>query len=306
MQKNITYTKPEAENIISEFNNHLRLKYHRNSLILQASAGDGSVKIVTLPNGMTTILANARFKGELSIYNKMAKPGYLILTYAESISEKEIIPTTTRFYLSMADDNNHVKLPQGTKTKLVQIIFKADHLYKYIASAKIRLWLEDFFSSRNNFEEFPDLFVRAAVDELLQANFKHLAVARLIQTRCNILIEKFLCKTYPGPENNKIKKIEPQLFQSLTNLESRLYTAAAKPNSAGMITAAELTKCKAEFKVLYNVPAAAYMQQYKILKARYLLAGNDHDIETVAAITGFGKAQILKEEFKKYFNIQLR
>lgn len=303
MQKNISYLKADAEGIANEFNDHLRLKYSKGMLLLQSSAGDGIIKPVALRNGMIAVLINARFKGKLRLYNKFAKSGHYILNYVESISEKETVKTTTRFFLSMADDSEFVELQQGTKTKLVQVIFKPEHLYQYIPVAKVKVWLEEHFSHRHTFQELPDIFIRIIADELLQTSYRQVFSAQRIQTRCMMLFEKFLEKTYPGKDYARIKKVDAYTIDALIEIESQLYTNATKHIDKS-ITAADIDKYKVEFKTLYNVPLTAYAHQYKLLKALQLLATGEHDMNVITSIIGFTKQQLV-DEFKKNYDVSL-
>jgi AraC-like DNA-binding protein len=202
-------------------------------------------------------------------------------------------------------------LRAGTSIRFVLIIFERRHLLQYLDEQVTDLFLSTYFSKvlkKGNTTPI-DADFRKLMFELVTADAHHPLATNYINTRCMLLLERFITRFMHQSEQEQqlTFKLNADEISRLMRVESRLVKDYAQPPPTievlSKAAAMSPTKLKKDFKQLYGLPIYEYYQKNRMKKAHGLLSENNYSIKEVGIMVGYTNLSHFAVSFKKEFGI---
>ncbi len=318
------YTHTDYYTFLADFAKALGIKMDKDSVLnFPVEFGEGYNKVITLPNGLQTIIINAKLHKDLCITRTKSSEEF----YALRVDELQIADKMTiRFgseHISKGEHNRSAVLltsslfdfgfilTKGSVIKSINVLITKEWLAKYLGIDPADKVIQKYLALKTssfNFEPF-DAEYRQLLTEIMEEDKRNSPMKSvIIQNRIMLLIERFFSRLYKKMSEKHTKNVvSDEEIQLLMNIEARLVQdfSVAPPTIAQLARNATMseTKLKTLFKKIYGLSIYEYYQKNRMFKAKYLLATHKYSIKEVGNMLNFKNLSNFTIAFKKEFNI---
>jgi AraC-like DNA-binding protein len=291
-------------------------------LTIPSSVGVGYMKATTLPNGMSVLVSDCRFREDM-VFHRNSRVGsdFYVLQFNEAV-EAPVLYSTGRsdaynllkkmVLLTCGGNASKFFVPANSRMISYRVIFQRKHLLEYIDEQALDQFMDSYFchAAQMCAIEPLDVEYRALLNELTKQAITHPLGVNFMQNRTLLLIEKFFVKFMTQqkakPEQDKLRFSDQEMVR-LMKIESMLVNdfSVTPPNInyLSRISAMSPTKLKTDFKRLYGVPIYEYYQKNRMQRAKNLLLEGKHSIKEVGIKVGYSNLSHFAGSFKKEFGI---
>lgn len=281
--------------------------------------GTGYLKAISLPNGISVLISDTRFREDTIMHRGIYTGQYYVLQFNEAIEAPTLYstPRSDAFnmlkqmvLLTSTEVSTKYFIPANARMVSYRIIFQKKHLLQCMDAQALESVLSKYFSEfvQSGAIDPLDVEYRAILKELMKENITHPLAVNFIQTRTMLLIEKFLVKlaAQEKPSADKLKFTDNEIVR-LMKIESMLVNdfSVTPPNInyLSRICAMSPTKLKTDFKKLYGMPIYEYYQKNRMQRAKLLLLEGKHSIKEVGIKVGYSNLSHFAGSFKKEFGL---
>jgi AraC-like DNA-binding protein len=313
----IYYDSTNYSDFLQTLSRSFKTKVTDNVLTIPSHIGTGFMKAVQLPNGISVLISDCKFR-EDTILNRSSYAGqYYILQFNEPV-EAPTLYSTPRLdahnmikqmvLLTHTDVTTKFFIPGNARLVSYRIIFQRKHLLQCIDEDIVDSVLSKYFSNfvQSGAIEPLDVEYRTMLKELMKENITHPLPVNYLQNRTMLLLEKFLIKTaaQEKPQADKLKFTDNEIVR-LMKIESMLVNdfSVTPPNInyLSRVSAMSPTKLKTDFKKLYGIPIYEYYQKNRMQRAKLLLMEGKYSIKEVGIKVGYSNLSHFAGSFKKEF-----
>jgi AraC-like DNA-binding protein len=287
-------------------------------LAIPSAYGTGYMKAVNLPNGVSVLISDCKFREDIMLHrNSVAEQAY-ILQFNEAIETPSSLNGKNEGFnmikqmvlLSHTQVANKYFIPANSRLLSYKIIFHRNHLLDTLEEDVVDEVLTKYFSefAQSGVIDPLDVDYRMNLSELIKENIDHPLAINFIQNRTMLLIEKFLIKFVS--QRNQVQdhlKFSDNDIVQLMKIESMLVKdfSITPPNinHLSRISAMSPTKLKTDFKRLYGMPIYEYYQKNRMQRAKLLLLEGKFSIKEVGTQVGYSNLSHFAGSFKKEFGM---
>jgi len=288
-------------------------------MVIPSHIGVGYIKAVTLPNDISVLISDSKFREDVMMHRTNSKSQYYILQFNEVVEAPKLYSTPKDDSFNMLKQmvlltNTEVAskyfIPANARLLSYKIIFKRSHLRQCLDDKVIDELLSKYFSEFVQSGAVDPLGVeyRSILQELMKETITHPLAMNFMQNRTMMLIEKFLFKlmAQEKPEADKLRFSDNDIVR-LMKIESMLVNdfSVTPPNInyLSRLCAMSPTKLKTDFKKLYGMPIYEYYQKNRMQRAKSLLLEGKHSIKEVGIKVGYSNLSHFAGSFKKQFGV---
>ena len=288
-------------------------------LAIPSHIGVGYMKASTLPNGISVLSSDCKFREDVIMHRNSYAGQYYVLQFNEAVEAPTLYsaPRVDAFnmlkqmvLLTHTGVSSKYFIPAGTRLISYRIIFQQHHLVQLIDPGAVEGIFSQYFSGfvQSGAIDPLDVEYRTILKELLRDTITHPLAINFMQNRTMLLIEKFLVKlvTQQQPVAEKHRFTDNEIVR-LMKIESMLVNdfSVTPPNInyLSRISAMSPTKLKTDFKRLYGMPIYEYYQKNRMQRAKALLLEGKHSIKEVGIKVGYSNLSHFAGSFKKEFGL---
>jgi AraC-like DNA-binding protein len=315
----IYYDSVDYSDFLNTVSKSFRTRPAGGILTIPSSVGVGYMKASSLPNGMSVLVSDCRFREDMLFHRTDRAGDHYILQFNEAV-EAPVLYSTGRsdaynllkkmVLLTSGAGPSKYFVPANSRMISYRVIFRRDHLLEFIDERVLDQLLGRYFSEAIQMGAIEPLDVeyRALLHDLTKPAITHPLGVNFMQNRTLMLIEKFLVKftTQQKPESDKQRFTDQEMVR-LMKIESMLVNdfSVTPPNInyLSRISAMSPTKLKTDFKRLYGMPIYEYYQKNRMQRAKNLLLEGKHSIKEVGIKVGYSNLSHFAGSFKKEFGI---
>lgn len=298
---------------------NFKAKLNDGIIAIPSNIGMGYMKATNLPNGISVLVSDCKFREDVMMNRGSYLGQYYILQFNEAVEAPTLYstPRTDAFnmlkqmvLLTHTDVSTKYFIPAGTRLLSYRIIFQRKHLLQFIDDVVVDKVLSKYFSEfvQSGVIDPLDVEYRTILKELMRETITHPLAINFMQNRTMLLIEKFLTKlmAQQKPLAEKLKFTDNEIVR-LMKIESMLVNdfSVTPPNInyLSRISAMSPTKLKTDFKKLYGMPVYEYYQKNRMQRAKSLLLEGKHSIKEVGIKVGYSNLSHFAGSFKKEFGL---
>lgn len=315
----IYYDSVNYHDFLQTVSRSFRAKIDEGYLAIPSHLGMGYMKATTLPNGISILVSDCKFREDVMLHRNAGNGQYFILQFNEAVEAPSLYstPRSEAFnllkqmvLLSHTEVSTKYFIPANARMVSYRIIFQRKHLQQFLTDAVIEEILTRYFSGfvQSGVIEPLDVEYRGILKELIKDSLTHPLGVNFMQTRTMLLLEKFLVKLLmqQKPVTDKLKFTDNEIVR-LMKIESMLVNdfSVTPPNISYLskISAMSPTKLKTDFKKLYGMPIYEYYQKNRMQRAKALLLEGKHSIKEVGIKVGYSNLSHFAGSFKKEFGL---
>ncbi len=316
----IYYDSTHFTDFVQTLSRHFKTKVTDGQITLPSNVGEGYLKAVHLPAGISILISDIRFREDTLLNRSMCQgEQFYILEFNEAIE------APTMYSTPKVDAYNILKqmvllthtgvagkyfVPANARLLSYKIMFQRKHLLQFIDEQVVDNILSKYFLEvvQSGAVEPLDVEYRSLLKELINNNSIHPLSLNFIQNRTFLLIEKFLVKLFEAKKSSSEKlKLSDNEIVRLMKIESMLVNdfSVTPPNInyLSRISAMSPTKLKTDFKRLYGMPIYEYYQKNRMQRAKMLLMEGKYSIKEVGIKVGYSNLSHFAGSFKKEFGL---
>lgn len=281
--------------------------------------GTGYFKALHLPNGISVLISDTKFREDLVLHRQSFHSDYYVLQLHEVVEAPVLYNTPkTEAYnllkqmvlLTHTGVNTRYFIPATVRLVSYRIIFHKQHLLEFMEPRHIEEVLSRYFSQliqSGNIEPL-DVEYRAILKELISQNLVHPLAINFVQNRTMLLLEKFLLRASQQDKADvqKLRFTDNEILR-LMKIEAMLVNdfSVTPPNInyLSRISAMSPTKLKTDFKRLYGMPIYEYYQKNRMQRAKMLLMEGKYSIKEIGIKVGYSNLSHFAGSFKKEFGM---
>lgn len=288
-------------------------------MAIPSNIGVGYMKATTLPNGISVLVSDCKFREDLMMHRGAYNGHYYVLQFNEAVEAPALYSTPRSDAFNMlkqmvllthTEVSTRFFVPANTRLVSYRIIFQRKHLEQFLADEVIDDIFSRYFSDfvQSGVVKPLDVEYRGILKELMKESISHPLGINFMQTRTMLLMEKFLVKLLlqQKPMAEKLKFTDNEIVR-LMKIESMLVNdfSVTPPNInyLSRISAMSPTKLKTDFKKLYGMPIYEYYQKNRMQRAKALLLEGKHSIKEVGIKVGYSNLSHFAGSFKKEFGL---
>ncbi|MDB5222897.1 MAG: helix-turn-helix transcriptional regulator [Chitinophagaceae bacterium] len=308
---NLSHNNYQA--LLQNLSRQLKVKPENNSIVIPADIGEGIIKVITLPNGLQTLMVKIYFNKDVQVKSGNTNQGDYVLNFDEteipggknSDSEK-IINSFVRLTGSSFKHWETVK--KSSSVQYVKILFSKEWLSNYIGLREKMSMFEKYIPLKSDAAEKEKLNdeYRRIINELWIINNEDPLQNIYYNNRILLLVEQFFTKMHTEMLNPKGKyKLTADDVVKLKKVEAVLNSPGkSSPDIAGLAKKAFMTKVKLShiFKQVYGTSIYNYYQNQRMQKAHELLSTGNYSVKEVSEKLGYTNLSNFVLSFTKQFN----
>lgn len=315
----IYYDSVSYNDLLLTFSRSFKSKIVDGIMPIPSHIGMGYMKAITLPNGISILISDCRFREDLMLHRGSINSQYYILQFNEAVEAPTMYSTPRDDSFNMLKQMvllTHTEvaskyfIPANARLLSYRILFRRNHLQQYLDDQVIDELLTKYFSDFVQSGAVDPLGVeyRAILKELMKETITHPLAVNFMQNRTMMLIEKFLTKlmAQEKTESDKLRFTDNEIVR-LMKIESMLVNdfSVTPPNInyLSRLCAMSPTKLKTDFKKLYGMPIYEYYQKNRMQRAKALLLEGKHSIKEVGIKVGYSNLSHFAGSFKKQFGL---
>jgi len=296
-----------------------KAKLNDGILAIPSHIGMGYMKTTTLPNGISILVSDSKFRDDVVLHRHSSSVQYYVLQFNDAIEAPALNVTqrTDAFnmvkqmvLLTHAGVSSKFFIPAGARLLSYRIMFQKKHLQQFMCDEVIDEVFSKYFSEfiKSGVIDPLDVEYRTILNELMKETITHPLAVNFMQNRTMLLIEKFLRKfsSHQKPSSDKTKLNDNEIVR-LMKIESMLVNdfSVTPPNInyLSKVSAMSPTKLKTDFKKLYGMPIYEYYQKNRMQRAKSLLLDGKHSIKEVGIKVGYSNLSHFAGSFKKAFGL---
>lgn len=300
----------------------LQVQLTDNILSVPDKIGKGFIKAVNLPHNISVMMGQLTPSEDIVLDRFSGTSPFYSLQFTEILEDKfnhaSPVKDDTTVYLENscislvnAQIETRYILKAGTCLHFVVMIFERKHLLQYFNEQVVDVFLSSYFSrvlKKGSITPI-DADFRSLMHELTTAGNYHPLITNYINTRCMLLLERFITRfMYQSEAGQQLTfKVNADEISRLMRVESRLVKDYSQPPPTievlSKAAAMSPTKLKKDFKQLYGLPIYEYYQKNRMKKAHSLLSENNYSIKEVGIMVGYTNLSHFAVSFKKEFGI---
>jgi len=321
MIKDIPYYASNYVEFVQLFAKIAQTNIVDNKVVIPAAMGNGYLWACNLPNGISLLASNIQMNEDVLLKREASFHQYFILQFNECLNQdiqdnsffvskpvKAHNMQNNMVLLSGSHVSNNFFIPAASKLKSIKIIFEKKHLSSFMSEELIEQFLHFYFTKliKQKTIEPLDGTYRTIMDTIIQPTITQHLKHQFLQTRVNLLLERFLSKNISKLENEE-HNLDNKSLARLIKIEALLVENFSTPpptiETLSRIACISTTKLKKEFKELYHLPIYEYYQKNRLAKAKQLLLQGQYSIKEVGAKVGYSNLGHFAAGFKKEYGI---
>jgi AraC-like DNA-binding protein len=304
---------------LKDFAKELGTSLNQDTLTLPPRFGDGYMRAIRLPNGLSVCVIDCSTETDLEVRRNTTEPYYYILGfddvyikrhYSHQIGGEKSVhfpPLYSGAYLNSTMLENLALLSQGCKIYAVKIIFESKWMSKYLGIEKddkvIRRYLA--LKTKKLVMEPLDGEYKKLMNELIEADFNNPVYYTIVENRVMMLIEKFFTRLYNRAGKLPSYRIEKADIYKMMEVEADLTRDFSQPaptiEGLSEKYAVGISKLKRHFRLVYGLPIYEYFQKYRMEKAKKLLLSGEYSIKEIGYQLGYQNLSNFARAFKKAY-----
>jgi len=303
---NIEYNLTSYKDIMRHFARCLQLKVTDNTIHFTPDKGNGTIKLLTLINGLELTVYDYTTFESLLFHRKKSDKEYFVLrldetTGADSITRSSVFfSKTTQEWFYMASANNHLRH--------VNILMSKDWLDRYFVNEEAGEILSSYLTLKSPLMvyEVMDAEYKRLMGELMYFKPERHFEQMIVENRVLLILERFFSKLYKSIKNeNAGFKISSDELRFIRIAEHELLKDFSEPPPAtaqlARLAAMSPSKFKIVFKQVFGMPVNQYYQKHRMNKAKAMLLSKKHSVLETASAVGYSNASGFTKAFYKTF-----
>lgn len=298
----------------------IKLEPGADYLKLQAPAGEGILKAISLFNDLEVLLVDAKYYDHLTTIRQRAEQRYFILHFDDvyitdtamvKVDNESLQKTNTRHSVARLTSNlfqNIEELPANLHIKSVKVLFNEQWLKKYMGLDADADVVKRYLSLKTeSFDIEPlDAEYLRLMEELWNTDKDDPLQNIFLQNRITLLIERFFSRLYSKTNLLEGKfDLTSDMISRLITVEKMLVEDFSKLpptiEQFSRIVSMSSTSLKKGFKTMYGDSIYSYYQKQRLQKAKELLLSGRFNVKQTAEAIGYTNVSNFTSAFKKQF-----
>jgi len=304
---------------LKDFARELGTSLDRDTLNIPPQFGEGYMRAIRLPNGLSVCIIDCSTETDLEIYRKAQDEYYYILAfddvyirrnYSHKIGEEKAVhfpPLYSGAFLNSTMLGNTTIAAKGCKIFAIKIIFDSKWMAKYLGIEKddkvIRRYLA--LKTKKLVMEPLDGEYKLLMKELTDADINNPVYYTIAENRVMMMIERFFTRLFERAGKLPAYRIERADIYKMMEVEADLIRDFSRPaptidglaEKFGM----GISKLKRQFRLVYGYPIYEYFQKYRMDMAKKLLLSGDFSIKEIGYQLGYQNLSNFARAFKKAY-----
>lgn len=299
------------QTLLQNLARQLKVKTENNSILLPSFVGEGTIRVIQLPNGLQALLLKVQLDTDVLVKNGNTNQGDYILNFDEALipdeSNKDSKSINSFVRLTGASFKHWEVVKRDSFIQYVKILFSKEWLSNYIGLREKMSQFEKFIpvkSEEAGKEKLNEEYQRI-INELWEINDADPLQNISYNNRILLLIEQFFIKMHAEMLNPKGKyKLTADNVVQLKKIEATLKTPGkTPPKIAALAAKASMTQAKLShaFKQVYGKSIYSYYQDQRMQKAHELLTTKNFSVKLVSEKLGYTNLSNFVLAFTKQF-----
>lgn len=303
---NIEYSQTNYINLFRHLTRLLHLKVKDNTGILPASAGDGSIKVMHLKNGIQLILFDYLLKEDVVYHRKKSNQNFYVMRIDEADQNDS---TKSALFFSDTNTEWYYMAPANTRLRTLHISFAKSWLQELLINEpKGEVLMSNVLLPGPLYHyEILDSEYKRMLNNITQRKKDSPFEPWIIHNSIMLILERFFTRFYKkNSEEYKPLKASADELQRLKTVESEIlkdfsYTPP-NINQLSRMAAMSPSKLKLIFKEVFGMPVYQYYQKHRMQKGKAMLITKKYSIKQVAAELGYTHVKDFSKAFQKHFD----
>lgn len=305
----LEYNHTDYEELLKFYSKSLKSRLKDNVLSIDPAIGNGSMKLIKLPNGLQCLVSDYSFKEDILFQRKKSEQDFYTLRFDEVIAEGTDNNTKSAVFLASTRFDWLFLYTRGTVVKNVNIHFSKEWLENFLGVEEVGEVIKKYLSlkmSAFNYEPM-DAEYKRILHELISAEKTRSFENLIIQNRTMLLMERFFTRIYKKMNDQHFDmKVSNDDIMRLQRVEQELLKDFSNPPPGiaklAKMAAMSPSKLKNTFKEIYGLPIYQYFQKHRMNKAKAMLLSNKYNVKEVGMEVGYSNLSNFAKAFKKSFD----
>lgn len=303
----IEYSHTNYNNFFRHLTKLLHLKVKDNTGYLPSSAGEGSIKLITLQNGVQLILFDYMLKEDVVYHRRKANQNFYVMRIDEAMEQSE--SSKSALFFSDANTEWYYLAPANTRLRTFHISFSKNWLQELLINEpKGELLMSNVLLKGTLYHyEILDSEYKRFLNHITQRKQDSAFEQLVIYNAVMFILERFFTRFYKkSSEEYKPVRASSDELQRLKTVESEIlkdfsYTPP-NINQLSRMAAMSPSKLKLIFKQVFGMPVYQYYQKHRMQKGKAMLITQKYSIKQVAAELGYTHVKDFSKAFQKHFD----
>jgi AraC-like DNA-binding protein len=301
------------------FSRKLGVEMHHDTIDIPAAFGEGFIRAVRLPNGLSACISQNTMHTGLLLKRVRKEPCYYILGFDEiTIPQKleQVVggereemrpPVYAGASLSSTLIDNLLIASRGCSTRTIKLMFPASWLARYFGIEKEDELLAEYLSykTRKLTLEPLDLEYRKLMDEAFAVRADDPLYYTILENRMMLMMERFFSRLSANVKEAKFKRLEKSDIYKMMQVESELASDdnALPPTSLRLAEKHGFseTRLKRLFREIYGFPIYEYYQRCRLERAREILLSGRYSVKEAGMMVGYKSLSNFSKAFRHIY-----
>lgn len=304
---------------LKDFAAELGTSLNQDTMTFPPRFGDGYLRAIRLPNGLSVMVADCNTETDLELRRKVMEPFFYILgfdeiyikrNYSHEMGGEKLVhfpPLFSGAYLNSTMIDHMAFVSKGCTVTAVKIIFDSNWMSKYLGIEKDDKILKRYLALKTKklLMEPLDGEYKLLIKELIDADFQSPVYYTVVENRVMMLIEKFFTQLYQRAGKLPAYRIERSEIYKMMEVEAELIKDFSKPAPTIELLASKfgmgISKLKRQFRLVYGFPIYEYFQKYRMEMAKKMLLTGEYSIKEIGYKLCYQNLSNFARAFKKTY-----
>jgi AraC-like DNA-binding protein len=288
-------------------------------LRIPASLGNGYMRAVRLPNGLSVLVTNMSMDVDLSMHRMKKMPAFYVLTFDEIFIRSRLVhkidddhitinpPIYSAAALHSTLFNTTMIASRGCNISSVRIIFDPRWLSKYFGIEKEdELLMKYIYLKSKKFTLEPiDTDYRKYLEEIFGTEVEDPLYYTILENRVMLLIERFMNRIMDKMDEDSSRRLNPDDVYKMMEVEAEITRdEAMEPPTVQELSqkfGISQTRLKTLFKNVYGFPIYEYFQRYRMERARNMLLSGEYSVKETGYQLGYKSLSNFAKAFRQIY-----
>ena len=299
----------------------LGTKVENDVLRVPSVYGEGYLRAVHLPNGLSVLVTENNMHTEVFLKRLKKNPCYYILAFDDvriSKSMEQIVagekehyhpPVSAGASLASTMFDNVLIAARDFSFASIRIMFPPQWLAKFFKIDKEDDLMVEYLSLKTKKLTLAplDMEDRKLMDDVFNVNLESPVYYATLENRVMLMMEKFFSKLEVNLKKVRYKRLDKSDIYKMMQVESELSdrflgglpTAEALADKYGFSE----TKLKRLFREIYGYPLYEYYQRCRLERAREMLAAGGRSVKETGLAVGYKSLSNFSKAFKHVYGV---
>ena len=311
---------PDFHLFIRDFAKELGTTIDKDTLTLPEQYGEGYLRAIRLPNGLSVLLVDVSTEVDLEILRKSTDPHFFILGFDEVYIKRNLThiidteksnhlpPLFSGAFMNATFLDNIVVALKGCKIYAVKIVFDAKWMARYLGIEKDDKAITQYLALKTKKLTLDPLDgeYKKYIEELFVADYNNPVYYTIVENRVMLLVERFFTRLFDRSSKVPGFRIEKPDIYKMMEVEAELTRDYSQPAPTIEVLSEKfgigLSKLKRQFRQVYGYPVYEYFQKFRMEKAKRMLLSGDYSIKEIGYLLGYQNLSNFARAFKKAYS----